>query len=459
MWLATKAIRLGAPSELEDGLIIKRAALNGLMVTAIFAAGGCSVGAERTVPALSMPQTAASQATRAPKFKSLYSFKGGSTDGTTPGGLTVLNGLIYGTTAAGGGGYNAGTVFSITASGAEQKLYSFTGRPNDGLNPGPASLIALNGVLYGTTVVGGNGTCRNGAGFLIGCGIVYSITTSGQETVLYNFQGGQDGAFPGGLTAVNGVLYGTTQQGGSNRCGGAGCGTVFSLTTSSKEKILYSFQDLSDGAYPSALMHVKAKLYGSTIIGGGYCYSNGQGCGTLFSLTTSGKEKTLYAFPGGGNGSGPEGKFVDLKGTLYGATSSGGGIYCYDSLEGGCGTVYSITTSGQEQVLHRFTGVYVDGALPYSGVIAWKGVLYGVTYEGGGARVNGACDNGHFMSVGCGTVFSITTSGQEGVLYSFSGTADGGFPNGSLVVVNRSLYGTTTTGGTNNIGTVFKLTP
>lgn len=92
-------------------------------------------------------------------------------------------------------------------------------------------------------------------------------------------------------------------------------------------------------------------------------------------------------------------------------------------------------------------------------MIAVKGVLYGTTYEGGRARVNGACDNGHFMSVGCGTVFSITTSGQESILYSFLGQADGGFPDGSLVAVNRSLYGTTTTGGKNNLGTVFRLRP
>jgi uncharacterized repeat protein (TIGR03803 family) len=286
------------------------------------------------------------------------------------------------------------------------------------------------------------------------------MTSSGQEKVLYNFQGGHyDGAFPTAITAVNGVLYVTTKQGSSAGCGGFGCGTVSSLTTSDEEKILYSFRDASDGAYPSALIHVKNKLYGSTVIGGGYCYSNGQGCGTVFSLTTSGTEKTLHSFSGGADGEAPTGPLVDLKGTLYGVTSAGGFYYCYDSPESGCGTVYSLTTSGQEQVLHRFSGVYSDGALPYGGLIAWKGVLYGTTYEGGNARTGGYCDNGYFRSVGCGTVFSITTSGQGTMLYSFVGGKDGGFPDGNLVLLNGWLYGTTTVGGQKNLGKAFRLKP
>lgn len=405
---------------------------------------------------------APSRGTHPPTFKSLYSFKGGSSDGTTPGGLTVLNGVIYGTTASGGGGYNAGTVFSITTSGKEKKLYSFHGRPNDGLNPGASSPVVLNGVLYGITSAGGNGPCRNGAGLMIGCGIVFSLTTSGQEEVVYNFQGGQDGAFPTALIADDGVLYGTTDQGGSNGCGGAGCGTVFSVTTSGQERVLYGFGTFSDGNYPNALIAVKRKLYGTTFLGG-YCYYNGNGCGTFFSVTKSGRERVLYEFKGfrTRDGAAPQGALFDLKGTLFAVATSGGsgGLGFCDSPLGECGTAYSITTSGVENELHSFGGPYGDGSWPMGGVIAMKGVLYGTTYEGGDGARNHACHDRYGNPVGCGTVFSMTTSGQENVLYSFLGGADGGYPESSLVVVKHSLYGTTTLGGKNNLGSVFKVTP
>jgi uncharacterized repeat protein (TIGR03803 family) len=305
--------------------------LQKLVLTGILAAAGCNGGPSQIAPLVSyqsasLPGAVLANARKAtPKFKSLYSFKGGTTDGSSPrGGLTDLNGVLYGTTNQGGTGgckfvVGCGTVFSITQSGRETMLYSFQGHPSDGSDPAPTSIIVHNGILYGTTVRGGSGGCKDLANNVVGCGTVFSITAAGQEKVLYNFQGGNDGAFSDALTVVNGVFYGTTQEGGGNGCGGAGCGTVFSLTTSGQEQVLYSFTDTAAGAYPSALIHVKSRLYGTTVIGGGYCYSNGQGCGTLFSLTTSGKEKTRYAFPGGAGGSAPEGNLVDLAGVLYGS--------------------------------------------------------------------------------------------------------------------------------------------
>jgi uncharacterized repeat protein (TIGR03803 family) len=430
------------------------------IATALIAVAGCTGGSPPVAPISAMQQHDGSPLAT---LKALYSFKGGAKNGAYPGGLIALNSVLYGTTSQGGNGVcnyvnGCGTVYTIDQSGQEKMLYAFQGLPNDGW--GPSALIELNGMLYGITSVGGNGGCKNAANELVGCGTVFSMTTSGQEKVLYNFQGGhEDGAYPTALTVVNGVLYGTTKQGGGAGCGGFGCGTVFSLTTSGPARVLYSFTDTSVGAYPSALIHVKSKLFGTTVIGGGYCYSNGQGCGTVFSLTTSGVEKTLYRFSGKTDGAAPEGHLVYLKGTLYGATSSGGFTYCYDSYEGGCGTIYSLTTSGQEQVLHRFSGVYSDGALPYGGVIAWKGVLYGTTLEGGNARTGGYCDNGHFMTVGCGTVFAVTTSGQETMLYSFSGGSNGGSPLGNLVALNGALYGTTSVGGRWNLGKIFRLRP
>jgi uncharacterized repeat protein (TIGR03803 family) len=117
------------------------------------------------------------------KEKVVYSFGNGSGDGTLPGGnLINVNGTLYGTTFYGGAD-SAGTVFKITTSGTEKLLYSFKGGPNDGAYPA-AGLINVNGTLYGTTSLGGASTCIG-----YGCGTVFAITTSGKEAVLYSFKG------------------------------------------------------------------------------------------------------------------------------------------------------------------------------------------------------------------------------------------------------------------------------
>jgi uncharacterized repeat protein (TIGR03803 family) len=104
-------------------------------------------------------------------------------------------------------------------------LYRFRGG-SDGRNP-QSGLIDVNGTLYGTTYFGGDGTgC-----YAPGCGTVYSISTSGTEKVLYAFKGGSDGFFPvAGLIDVQGTLYGTTEEGGGGCSTDDGCGTVFSIT-------------------------------------------------------------------------------------------------------------------------------------------------------------------------------------------------------------------------------------
>jgi uncharacterized repeat protein (TIGR03803 family) len=98
-------------------------------------------------------------------------------------------------------------------------LYRFSGP--DGAYP-DVTLLNVNGTLYGTTFGGGTNSCDN-----FGCGTIFSITRSGHETVLYSFKGGPDGANPqSGLSYVNGTFYGTTPYEG----GGGGGGTVYSIT-------------------------------------------------------------------------------------------------------------------------------------------------------------------------------------------------------------------------------------
>lgn len=378
-------------------------------------------------------------------FRAFYTFESG-TDGANPrAGLVALNGTLYGTTGIGGGycgSTGCGTIFSVSTSGQEKVLYSFKGGNADGFLPS-AALVAVNGVLYGTTTYGGTGCQHYGGG---GCGTVFSVTTVGAEKILHLFTAGADGGEPSAnLVAVGGLLYGTTELGGCGQCNGCndgqlfpGCGTVFSVSASGKEKVLYSFMGGTDGIVPIAgLVVVKGVFYGATINGGAYGY------GTVFSATASGQEKVLYSFKGGTDGDRPWGGMIYLNGNLYGTTVSGG-TGCGSGP--GCGTVYSISTSGKEKVLYRFKGAS-DGAGPAASLIAVKGVLYGSTQFGG----TYPCDGG--------TVFSITTSGQEKMLRRLNCGTDGAFP-WALIDLNGVLYGTSFGGVTDNLyGTVFRLLP
>jgi uncharacterized repeat protein (TIGR03803 family) len=274
---------------------------------------------------------------------------------------------------------------------------------------------------------------------------VFSITPSGHETVLHEFTGSPDGGGPHApLRNVNGTLYGTTINGGASNCN---CGTVFSITPGGKEKVLYSFRNGTDGALPTAgLIDVKGTLYGTTQYGGAYStyycgiYSS-RGCGTIFTITPSGKEKVLHSFGNGKDGTNPGTALVEVKGTLYGTTFDGGSGACGRT---GCGTIFSITPSGREKVLFNFNGSDGDG--PETTLLNVNGRFYGTTYAGGAYE--------------CGTVFSITLSGYETVLYSFGGSGqDGCFPDSSLSYVNGTLYGTNSAGGAYLGGTVFSITP
>jgi uncharacterized repeat protein (TIGR03803 family) len=250
----------------------------------------------------------------------LHDFAGGN-DGASPtAGLIDVDGTFYGTTSE-RGAYSSGTVFSVTPSGTENVIYAFHGGKQDGRYP-YASLVNLNGTLYGTTVHGGAHSL----------GTVFSVTPSGTEQVLHSFQGkaGDDGAFPyAGLTVVNGTLYGTTSQGGVG-CGSvSGCGTVFSITPSGTETVIYSFACKRDGCFPYApLLALNGKLYGTA--GGGAKGSSG----VVFSVTPSGTERVLHDFVSS-EGSYLFAGLINIHRMLYGTTPSGG---TYND-----GTVYSVT--------------------------------------------------------------------------------------------------------------------
>ncbi len=380
---------------------------------------------------------------QAQTLTTLHSFDG--TDGT--GTVAVLvqgtDGNLYGTTsAAGANGY--GTVFKITPSGTLTTLYSFCSKAGctDGGNPKGVLVQASNGPFYGTTFTGG----------AFGYGTLFKITPSGTLTTLHSFDG-TDGVYPqaGLIQAANGDFYGTT-------CGDwcfnssntpSVPGTVFKITPSGTLTTLHTFCSLSgcaDGFFPVAglVQATNGDLYGTTIYGGdtymGPCYP---GCGTAYKITPSGTLTTLYNFcslSGCTDGYYPVAGLVQgANGDFYGTTSGGGAI--------GEGIVFKITPGGTLTTLYTFCSQSdcTDGTTPDAGLVqGTDGNFYGATNQGGG--VNNA-----------GTLFKITPSGALTTLIIFDDTDGRGPYAGLTQATNGNFYGTTTLGGTNNLGTVFSL--
>lgn len=362
---------------------------------------------------------------------------------------------LYGVAPVGGdlkcrdGHRGCGFVYELTpqAGGKSYKetpLYTFLGKDAaDGAEPSAALVMdeSSAGVLYGTTVLGG--TYDKGTVFKL----VPTQSGAYKETVLYSFGAtDSDGEYPyASLIEIQGTLYGTASGGGMY-----GGGAAFSVSAAgTSENKLHDFGNGSDGATPYAsLTNVNGTLYGTTSAGG-----TSTGCGTVFSMSTSGGEQVLYAFKGsrlGGDGCNPLGSgVIDVNGLLFGTTSSGGGknnkhITC------DCGTIYSVSTSGSEKVLHSF----VSNGSPAASLIYANGALYGTAFYGG------KCTLG---LRGCGVVFSQAASGSPSyeVQFSFTGTREGGGANPAAPVLasGADFYGTTSSGGAHDHGEAFELTP
>jgi uncharacterized repeat protein (TIGR03803 family) len=408
--------------------------------------------------ALAAPFVAAPSA-GAQTYKVVHTFTGAN-DGIEPeaGLLLGANGIIYGTTYEGGNSNDTGTVFEIGKK-RKETVFIFPGccgsYPQGG---GPETELVQDkaGNLYGATLYGGSGGGPNCGNF--GCGTIFKLDTNGNETVLHNFVG-TDGSRPrGGLIGdATGNLYGTALYGGDlSRCGGEGCGTVFKLDTAGKLTVLYQFEGGSDGAQPigNLARDSKGNLYGNTYEGGSSdCV--GDGCGVLFKVDPKGHETLLHVFlsaepygifPFGG-------VILDQAGSLYGTTNAGG-------TSGNNGTIFKFGPSGVISVLYNFMGG-ADGSGPFAPLIQDSaGSLYGTTEFGG----DPSCKLS--PTIGCGTVFKLDTSGRETVLYRFKGRKDGGLPEAGLAMdAAGNLYGTASQGGDFacqeflGCGVVFKVTP
>ena|SRR5579863_332070 len=328
------------------------------------------------------------------KFTVLHRFSGGA-DGSYPDALIRdQEGNLYGVAGFGGGkecfeGQGCGTVFKVDVNGKFTVLHHFNGE--DGALP-QSLMLDKAGDLYGETENGGSGHCYY-QGYRIGCGTVFKLDATGEETLLYSFRGRPDGKVPiGGMVRdAAGDLYGATLDAGLY-----GYGNVFELRKG-KETVLSSFDDGTGGGQPNGVIADKeGNLYGTTVTGGTIpCYPISNGCGTVFELDTTGKETVLYSFLGGQfrDGQLPLGPLIiDNAGDLYGTTWQGGVF--------SDGTVFKLTKAGKESVLHSFNGS--DGAYPeYDSLIQDNaGDLYGTTPLGGGT----ACSGG----MGCGVIFEIS---------------------------------------------------
>jgi uncharacterized repeat protein (TIGR03803 family) len=341
------------------------------------------------------------------------------------------------------------------ASAYERVLYSFAGG-NDGSDPASAPVM-IDGTLYGTTLYGGGGSC---SGYSPGCGIVYAIDGAGNERVLHAFQGGEDGATPNGpLVTVKGKLVGTTARGGGSECNNGpktGCGTVFEITTSGTEHVLFRFLAKSPGVLPlSGLTSFRGALYGSTAAGGtGNChFAQSIGCGVIFKMLGLHALTVIYEFKGGKDGAQPHGPLLFSEDRMYGTTSAGGGTGCRSNE--GCGTAFSLTTAKTKTTLHEFGRSLYAGAFPESGLVLVSGAMYGTTLEGGPHDCVVTSFNGY---TGCGTIFRILPSGKFQSIYDFTGGTDQAYPHG-LTLVGDKLYGTTDTGINDyGCGTVFEIT-
>ncbi len=378
-------------------------------------------------------------AARAQTFKVLHTFHG--KDGAIPTSAVIQDdrGNLYGTTNDGGAHSDGGTVFEVSAMGKETVLYSFTGGA-DGAYPYGGVIRSRKGDLYGTTLLGGDKYCRHRQG---GCGLVFRLDAAGKKTVLHRFRGyPADGATPYGtlIQDNDGNLYDTTLTGGASHSG-----TVFEVSKTGHETVLFSFmRNIFGGAsfpYAGVIRDSSGNLYGTTYRGGIL------GAGSVFKPSKAGQERALYNFTGGPDGGYPVGELMrDGSGNLYG-TTEGGGIYKW-------GTVFKVTQTGQETVLYAFTGGF-DGFYPYAGLVRdAKGNLYGTTLQGGNHDA--------------GTVVKLDEEGVETVLYSFTGGADGAYPEAGLSMDKAgNLYGTTSEGGDTacgdgdgyGCGVVFKITP
>lgn len=316
-----------------------------------------------------------------------YAFGGIPDDGYTPLMITLgRDGMLYGVTTN-GGEFGGGTFFRLTTSGDYKVLYSWGSTETDGVVPN-GIVQGTDGNFYGTTSSGGEHHCDIIPVSGNNCGTFFKITITGEKTTLHSFGSSSiDGAEPLGtvIQGADGNFYGVTIIGGKfTSVYEGGGGTVFKITPQGVLTIVHSFgESINDGLAPNRSL-VKGSdgiIYGMTPSGGGGDSCNFNfGCGTIFSLTTGGVYRQIYAFAKGNfeDGSGPSSLLLSQDGNLYGTAISRGANRC-----DGCGTVFRLTKAGALTNLFSFGPLNVEPSSPTNLVEVRPGVFYGLNEYGG----------------------------------------------------------------------------
>jgi uncharacterized repeat protein (TIGR03803 family) len=387
--------------------------------------------------------TAASPLPSDGTFAVLHAFGGLPPDGAWPFAGLVLDrsGNLYGTTASGGTGpctgafgmaVGCGVVFRLAPDGAYTDLHNFGG--NDGSGPEAGLVFDNAGNLYGTTVGGG----------VQDDGVVFKLGPDAMYTVLHGFRG-SDGAGPSGGLVLDrgGNLYGTARRGGPSDGG-----VVFKISPSGEYSVLHSFDDVASGVDPigTLVLDADGNLDGTTRDGGS-APEQGGGVVFKLASDGRFQVLHSFPFRDGIDGTSPKaGLALDAAGNLYGTTIEGGAGHCLlqssTDVVIGCGVVFKIAADGAYTVLHNFSGS--DGAMSAASLtLDVDGSLYGTTQSGGSSADSNPCvyDGGYVT--GGGVVFRLGSNGVYTVLHSFSGN-DGRSPEAGLVLDSAGgLYGTT----------------
>ena len=318
---------------------------------------------------------------------------------------------------------------------SESALYSFCASSGCAYQDVLANLIQLSdGSFYGMADYGAGGADES---------VVFKLAPTGEYTVLHTFcalgapgctdAGGAGSLIEGG----DGNIYGTNEFGGAN-----GYGSVFRIAPNGAYRLMYSFcslADCADGTYTGGAMieGSDGNYYGTT-------------SSTIFKITSAGKLTTLV----GGLG-GPQALLQGSDGAFYGTTYNDGSS---QGCSGGCGSVFKLTPTNMFSTLYSFCseadcadGQYANATLVEVG----SGDFYGTTYNGGQSND--------------GTIFKITPGGVLTSIYQFcsqSNCADGGWPNEGITLgSDGNVYGTTQIYGYGvltgdvGVGTVFRYNP
>lgn len=353
----------------------------------------------------------------------VYSFSGGTKDGSSPYGPVVQapDGNLYGMTPVGGAN-NGGVIYRVSLEGVETVLYSFP---------------AANGSLGGLTLGSDGKLYGFSSGGSYSFGQFFSLTLNGTFSSLYIFTGATDGSGPQGppVEGSDGSFYGAAQG------GGIGYGTVFKITSSGIFTLLHQFNGVQDSGSPESglIEGSDGNFYGTV---NNSDTGNFNTLGGVYQVTPDGTFTPLHLFSGGTDGSNPDGALVEgTDGAFYGTTHNGG-LSTADGGEGD-GTIFKITSAGVLTTLYSFTGV-ADGGHPEGTLaLAPDGNFYGTSTASGN-----------------GTFFRLTPSGTFTVMHTFTGYADGSQPlSGPVEGFDGNLYGTTEAGGDFLLGTVYKITP